>query len=188
MFLKLVFLEFFILTNLIFFIGLFSYIIGIFLTLYQKKLIRFLSFGSVSNIGLIITSYTLIEIDFFSFVFLGIYLISLYKFICLLIGTFVSLQKIVYIADLSFLLEFDIAYLFILNILEIGGFPPLNIFIFKLIFLFFLIKNNLFYLVFLILLISIFSLYYYIRVIKNLLFDLNNFFIFFKFTLLYKQY
>jgi NADH-quinone oxidoreductase subunit N len=187
-FLKFIFSEFFILLNLVFFVGFFSYIFGILLTLYQKKLIRILSFGSVSNIGLIVMSYSLIEIDLFSLIFLGIYLISLYKFIYLLDSVVVNLKKLIYVTDLSLLLDFNVTCLFSLNILEIGGFPPLNIFIFKLIFLIFLIKNNLLYLTIVILLFSLFSTYYYLRMIKNLFYDLNSFFTFLKITILYKQY
>jgi len=87
-----------------------SYILGILLTLCQKKLIRLLAFGSISHIGLIITAYTLIEIDFFSFIFLALYLISLYKFLYLLENIVVNMQKLVYIVDLGLLLDLDVAF------------------------------------------------------------------------------
>jgi len=187
-FLKSIFMDFSIFFNLILYIGICSYILGILLTLYQKKLIRFLVFGSTSHLGLIITAYILIEIDFFSFIFLSLYLISLYKFVYLLENVVVNIQKIWYIVDLNFLLDLDTAFWYIFSFIEISGLPPLNIFILKLIFLLFLIKNNLFYLTLIFLFFSIISTFYYIRLVKNLMYDLNTSFVFSEISIFYGCY
>jgi NADH:ubiquinone oxidoreductase subunit 2 (subunit N) len=47
------------LDDLVLLISLGSYLIGIFLTLYQKKLIRFLAYGSISHIGLVFSTFIL---------------------------------------------------------------------------------------------------------------------------------
>jgi NADH:ubiquinone oxidoreductase subunit 2 (subunit N) len=110
--------------------------------------------------------------------YLVIYFFSLYKLITLLEFTIFNLDKIKYVTDLSQLLDLDVRAFFAFNILEIGGFPPYNLFILKIIFIFFLIKNNFFAISCFFLLFTVVSLFYYLRLIKNLYYDLNAPFVF----------
>lgn len=171
---KLIFSDFFILNNFLLYLSVFSYIVSVVLTLMQKKLIRFLAYSSISHISLVLTTFILFDLGPYSLIYLIIYFISLYKIIYLLEYTIVNLQNIIYLTDLNLILELDIKLLFVSAILELGSFPPYNIFFCKIIFIYFLVKNNLFTVVLFFLIFSVFSYFYYLRIIKNLYFDLNS--------------
>lgn len=177
-FIKVVICEILFLGAIILYIGLLSYLVGLVLTLLQKKLIRFLAYGSISHIGLVFSTFILTDLWLGSFLYMVFYFAALIRFVRLLIHTILNYSQIIYITDLVNLLDMDAKVSFVFSVLEIGGFPPYNVFIFKLIFIFFLIKNNLFIISVCFLLLSVISTFYYLRLIKNLYYDLNAPFVF----------
>jgi NADH:ubiquinone oxidoreductase subunit 2 (subunit N) len=182
-FLKLIFFDIFSLTSVVLYVSICSYLVGAILTILQKKIIRFLAFGSISHISLVLAVFILGDLGMFSIVYLVIYFISLCKFIYLLNFTILNLENIVYLTDLNYLLDLPIKSAFLFSIMELGGLPPYNIFVIKLIFFFFLLKNNFFGLTLYFLIMSLFSTYYYVRLIKNIFFDLNTPFVIMKYPL-----
>jgi NADH:ubiquinone oxidoreductase subunit 2 (subunit N) len=184
--LKIIFIEIFFelsILNIIFFIGLLSYFIGTFLTLIQKKIIRFLSYGSISHMGLILITLNIHNyVTFFSFAYLLFYFLSLFRFVYLIEHLYLNYTKLVYLSDLYLISNNNIKSLLISNILEIGALPPYNLFVIKFLLFIFLIQYNFFYTTLVLVILSLITIYYYTRLIKNLFYDLNikNFITFFE--------
>jgi NADH-quinone oxidoreductase subunit N len=174
---KIIFIEIFFelpILNIIFFIGMLSYFVGTFLALLQKKIIRFLSYGSISHIGLVLITLNIHNYaTFFTFAYLLFYFLSLFRFIYLIEHIRVNYTKLVYLTDLSLISDNSIKSLLIVNILEIGALPPYNLFVIKFILFIFLIQYNFFYTTIILVILSLITIYYYIRLIKNIFYDLN---------------
>jgi NADH:ubiquinone oxidoreductase subunit 2 (subunit N) len=165
--------------------GLFSVFLGTFFAIRQKRIKRLLIYSSIGQIGFLVVGLTTNTIDGFSSVlfFLFIYLISsilIWNHITL----FYSFQKSVnlfnkfliaplFLSNLSNFFETNKLWSLSLVILffSFAGIPPLSGFLSKFLILYGLIqKQDVWVAVFLIL-ISVISVFYYIRVIKILFFE-----------------
>jgi len=155
-------------------VGIGSYLMGTFLTLAQTKLVRFLAFGSISHLGLVFSTFGLSDFGAAGLFYLVLYFFALSRFVALIDSTILNTSRLVYLTDLSYLLDDEERDKFLYSILELGGFPPFNLFWMKLLIVGFLLKNGFFWLVVSVLLISVVGLFYYLRVLKNVIYDLNS--------------
>jgi len=165
---KLIFDEVFVYYTFFFFfvwLGLLCYIIGIFLTLFQQKVIRFLSFSSLTHLGLVLTlisifnSFNLIQL------YLVVYFLILLHFVDCWTSSIYYNNFIEYIANFS--LTSRLQSLMFPILLDIGGFPPYTLFILKFIIIFFLVFNNYIILSIVLGFLSVIVSYYYLKLIKN---------------------
>jgi len=177
-FIKEFFIDIYMLDNIFIFIGFLSFLLGIFITIMQTKFNRFLACSSVSHVGFAVIFLSMDDAKYFSLLYLICYFTALCKLVYMLNETILSFNRLVYFTDFSFLIDSKIKTNFTFAILNLGGFPPYDLFLVKLILFFFLIKNNFFIVLLTILCISLYATFYYLRLLKNLYYDLNSPFMF----------
>jgi len=162
-----------------------SIFIGTFGAIFQFKIKRLIAYSAIGHIGFIIlglSSFT--YINYIASVF------YIFIYVSLNLGFFailIALRKhnwleIKTIFDLSVLSKNNkiLSVFLALNLFSIAGIPPLMGFFSKLFILNVLILNEFFFSTFIILILSVIGVFYYIRLIKILFFDLNSNFIFLK--------
>lgn len=155
-----------------------SLVFGSFGALWQNNIKKFMAYSAINNSGFILLSLSLFS---FESVFAGIFYLVVY-----LLSTFSIFYIFILIKPKQFnsfyLLEFKnfsclklinpaIVIILSINFLSLAGIPPLSGFISKFLILISLIELNYIKLVLFILFISLISAYYYIRVIKILVFS-----------------
>lgn len=154
---------------------LLSLIIATFNTFKQYKIKRFLIFSSMTHIGYIllgITTGTLEGIQS-TFIYFIIYIISILNIWSIYI--FFN-SKIKYISDLSYIFKYNrtLGLTFIITMFSMAGIPPMAGFLAKFFSFFVCIKNNLYLLAIIGILLSIICTFYYIKFIKVIYFENTN--------------
>lgn len=156
-----------------------SILIGTFGALYQKTIKKLLAFSSIVNLGYIIiilttlSSYSLLYCIGYIFIYL-INLVSFFLIIFFLQNIYGFKElSITYISQLSCLFKFKpaLSILFAVFIFSIAGLPPFGGFFAKYFILTDLVANHFYLTTLVILLISVLSTFYYIRLIKILFFN-----------------
>ena len=145
-------------------------------TLYQKKIKRFLAYSSINHVGYMLmslTTGTLIGAQAF-FLYILIYVITIFTFFSVLITLKKRTHKdIIYLTDLLYLKKIHpitrLAITFIF--FSMAGIPPLIGFFAKFYVFFAAVESNYYFLLFLSILCSTLSAFYYIRVIKIINFE-----------------
>jgi len=175
------FLSFFLL-----FIGVFSVFLGAYLAISQKRFKRFIIYSSISQIGFIIMALSVHTYESYSSVYT--YIIVYILTACVVWGclsnfyilNFLSSKnfklKPVLLIELSSLIKAKPIWACSLLIVffSFAGIPPLSGFIAKIIILFCLLREHVYFFSVILVLISIISSYYYLRVIKLIFFDKNK--------------
>lgn len=177
-----IFIKYFLAT-----IGIFSVFLGAYFSITQKRIKRFIIYSSISQLGFLIVSASSGTIESYAYIFffIIIYLISS----ILLWGSFVrlydyqlNLKKIkkndyvlqpLFLIDLSsyFKSNYTWSILFLSLFFSFAGIPPLSGFLSKLLIIFGLIYNQDLIIALILIVISIVSTYYYLRIIKIIFFD-----------------
>jgi len=156
-------------------VGLLSIIIGMVNAMYQYRLKRFLAYSAVANVGYLFLSFSLLSFHgFFSSIF---FIISYMVSVCLIFMFLLSYRKYEFYEfvdsfELSVLPNYNvfISILISLVFLSFAGVPPLIGFFGKfIVFLSLIIEYN-YILLFVVLLLSIVSGYYYLRVVRFIFF------------------
>lgn len=165
--------------------GLFSVFVGTFFAIQQKRIKRILIYSSIAQIGFLLLGLVTNSIEGYSSVyfFLIIYLITsiiIWSFITL----FYTFQKKInqfdfknlnslYLSNLSNFFEKNKVWSILLTFVffSLAGIPPFVGFFSKLFIFYGLVEAKLFFTVVLLILISIISVFYYIRVIKIIFFE-----------------
>ena len=172
-----------ILSLFLLFVGLFSVFWGAYLAVSQKRFKRFIIYSSISQIGFIIIALSLQTYDSFSsiYTYIIVYIITS----CILWGCFSNFYS------LSFLLsnEFKLKPIMLMELSSLinsrqiwacsvliiffsfAGIPPLSGFLAKILIILSLLKENVYFFSIVLVLISIISSYYYIRIIKIIFFE-----------------
>lgn len=162
--------------------GLLSIFIGTFGALLQTKIKRLVAYSAISHMGFILVSLANFTIVNFTIAFIyGLtYIFLNFSFFAILI----SLRKadgseLKDIRELSSLFKNNkvLAFFFSINLFSIAGIPPLFGFYSKWLVLLSLVNNNLWFSAFIVLILSMVSVYYYIKLIKILFFELNDNFV-----------
>ena len=178
-FLKLYFIPFLLLkhvwSDILIFVGMLSIILGSIFALTQENIKRLLAYSAISNIGFIILSLGLISID-------GIHA-SLYYTIVYTLTALASFGIITHITsnsndienikDLAGLSKTHpyFAFLILITMLSSAGIPPLIGFHAKLMVIKALIDSSYIILSVIVVIMTVVSAYYYLRVIKTIYFD-----------------
>jgi NADH:ubiquinone oxidoreductase subunit 2 (subunit N) len=144
--------------------------------MFQFKIKRFLAYSSIFTIGLLLIILSQANIDSFFVVifYLLCYSITLMSFFFFLLHfRFKFFKEIFYLYDLSFISKYNIGLSIFLIVLffSFAGVPPLIGFFSKFYLFLFLINNYNYFLVFFILLSGVISSFYYVRIIRILLFN-----------------
>lgn len=161
-------------------IGLLSIFIGSFGGVTQKRLKTLLAYSSISHMGYLLLplstgSYFSIEVFIF---YISIYMLTSLCAWSVLLFLRIKNNKISYkyskeLGDLSGLgvTHKGFSFLWAILLLSLAGIPPLIGFVSKLVVFFILIKNNYFFSILSILLFSVISTFYYIRILKVIYFE-----------------
>ena len=165
--------------SIFFFAGLLSVLLGTFAALNQLSIKRLYAYSAIVNVGYLVTALSYGTLSSFSATlnYLLIYLISTFSIflVLLLFRTVFGLKKLKYLLDFKYFATYSsvFAIFFGLVFFSLAGVPPLagffiKFFLFKTIFVSDFMLNPA---VFIILITSVISAFYYIRVIRFVFFD-----------------
>lgn len=183
---------FFILGDMLYFIGIFSMIIGALIALFQTDLRRFLAYTSVSNLGYVVLglSFGSLEGVTYSLFYFILYTFSTFSFFILLLGLInkdmFSVNKsndlesnqydfkfLVSINDLQGLSKSNKVLVFfsLMALFNLIGVPPFNFFFAKYLLFDTSLRYNYGLAVFFVIIASFLSAFYYLRIIRTMFLD-----------------
>ena len=172
----------FIWKNLLLIFGLMSVLYGGIAAFTEKNFRRFLIYTSINNIGFILIALSMNNlIGFSSALFYGfVYISTMLIFFIILMNIFVQYPsiRIVYLSDLKQISKLDsfAGLALALLLLSMAGIPPLAGFFIKYKLFIVLVSNSLYHVLLIIVLVSLMTAYYYLKLIKILFFEnLTNF-------------
>merc|ERR1712187_133098 len=156
--------------------GLISIIIGTLMAVRQFKIKRFIAYSSITHMG-----YILLMLS--SFTFIGLQYCILYLFVY--IFTILNLWGILLIIENNFGSNLDsfsdwggifyteryLGIILLITLLSLGGLPPFSGFFSKYLFFKSLLFSDMYLLALFIVLFSLLSIYYYVKIIKIIFFD-----------------
>ena len=184
LFLRLTFFVFhyysFIIYFYIIFVSVLSIIGGSFLSLKQKKFKRLFIYSSITHVGFLILSIlsgTLLGLQAF-IIYLILYLFLSFNiwFIYISLRTKKTNSLIVFLTHFNSLLYTNpaLANILIVNLFSIAGIPPLAGFWAKYLIFLSLMDIKFYYFAFIIIILSSISVFYYLKIIKNIYFSKNK--------------
>lgn len=163
-----------------FFGGIFSIIIGSLFAVVQTKLKRLFSYSAVANFGYLLLSLSFGTLEGFkiSFLFLFIYIVITFSIFLILLNSISVLtnSKIKHISELNSLFlsgRYTLALLLTSFLFTIASIPPFNMFFVKFFLLNIILEYNSlfsFLIAFFIIIFSVISCFYYIRMIRFMFF------------------
>nr|BAR90841.1 NADH dehydrogenase subunit 2 [Hydra vulgaris] len=164
--------------EMLMFLGGLSIVIGTIAGFNQTKIKRLIAYSGISNFGFIIISLSLNNI-------IGIEICLLYLFIYLFTNLFIIMILILYKDNIEFIIELSgyfmnnkiLTIALVIITFSIAGIPPLLGFLSKFILISTLINYNYIITGCLCLLITCIGIGFYLRIIKILLFQNNNFYV-----------
>ena len=175
-FLRIVFLNFIEIWQILMIVNIIlSLIIATFNTFKQYKIKRFLIFSSMTHIGYILLGVATGTIEGIqsTIIYFIIYVISILN----IWGTYIYFNnKIKYISDLSYIFKYNktLGLTFVITMFSMAGVPPMAGFLAKFFSFFVCIKNNLYLLAIIGVLLSIICTFYYIKFLKVIYFENTN--------------
>jgi proton-translocating NADH-quinone oxidoreductase chain N len=156
-----------------------SLIFGTLGALSQNSIKKILAYSSITHVGFMLTGLMLFLIDGLqsTFYYLMLYIILNFTVFSglLAIRYMVDNSKLKVIQEFSYIVFINpvLASIFVLNLFSFAGIPPLMGFFAKFYILFSMFKNQMFFLVFIFVLLTVISSIYYINIIRYLYFDSN---------------
>jgi len=175
-FLRIVFLNFIEIWQILMIVNIIlSLIIATFNTFKQYKIKRFLIFSSMTHIGYILLGVATGTIEGIqsTIIYFIIYVVSILN----IWGTYIYFNnKIKYISDLSYIFKYNktLGLTFVITMFSMAGVPPMAGFLAKFLSFFVCIKNNLYLLAIIGVLLSIICTFYYIKFLKVIYFENTN--------------
>nr|YP_010526921.1 NADH dehydrogenase subunit 2 [Phyllosphingia dissimilis]UXR12245.1 NADH dehydrogenase subunit 2 [Phyllosphingia dissimilis] len=147
--------------NFLFFIIILNVLIGAIGGLNQTSLRKLMAFSSINNLGWMIFSILISEnLWIFYFLFYS-FLISIMFFLFYILNMFFINQ--LFINNMNFMIKMNL----MINFLSLGGLPPFIGFLPKWIIMNFLMINKLYLLTFIMVMSSLITIYFYIRIIYS---------------------
>lgn len=175
-FLRIVFLNFIEIWQILMIVNIIlSLIIATFNTFKQYKIKRFLIFSSMTHIGYILLGVATGTIEGIqsTIIYFIIYVVSILN----IWGTYIYFNnKIKYISDLSYIFKYNktLGLTFVITMFSMAGVPPMAGFLAKFFSFFVCVKNNLYLLAIIGVLLSIICTFYYIKFLKVIYFENTN--------------
>jgi NADH-quinone oxidoreductase subunit N len=161
-------------------LSIISMIFGLFGALSQKKIKRLIAFSSVSNIGYLFVSFINDTIGSFTYsiIYLLLYIINLIGIFSIFLNLNL-LKTNFFIERITLLTGFInrnkiLSFCLIFLLFSSAGIPPFSLFFAKMLILVGLSYNLLSILILIVIFTTIFSSYYYLRIIKNMSFNINS--------------
>lgn len=160
--------------------GLISIIIGCLGGLYQTKIKRLLAYSTINNMGFILVGLSLnlkesIEVSLFYLIVYIVLNTGLFATLILFIKNRYG-KELIYIQELSEIYKSNntLGIIFGLNLFSLIGLPPLAGFLSKAYILILLVQNNLYSISIFIVIMSVITSVYYLRLIKIVFFNKEN--------------
>nr|YP_009050388.1 NADH dehydrogenase subunit 2 [Choaspes benjaminii]AIC37383.1 NADH dehydrogenase subunit 2 [Choaspes benjaminii] len=147
--------------NFLFIIMLINTIIGAIGGINQMSLRKLMSFSSINNLGWMMASLMISENLFMFYFLIYSFLIMIMCFIFHIMNIYFMNQLFIY--NMNFLIKF----IMFINFLSLGGLPPFLGFFPKWIIINFLIWKKLYFISLIFILMSLITLFYYIRIIYS---------------------
>nr|YP_009353144.1 NADH dehydrogenase subunit 2 [Brahmaea hearseyi]AOV83403.1 NADH dehydrogenase subunit 2 [Brahmaea hearseyi] len=147
--------------NYLFIIIILNIIIGALGGLNQSSLRKLMTFSSINNLGWMLISIMISENLWMFYFSLYSFLISIMCFMFYLLNMFFINQ--LFINNMNFMIKLNL----LINFLSLGGLPPFLGFMPKWIIINFLINNQLYFLTFIFIMMSLITLFFYIRIIYS---------------------
>jgi len=160
----------------IFFItGLLSVVVGFINAMFQEDLKKFLAYSTISNIGFMLMGLSTFDIYVFVYVILYLicYLISVFGiFFCIILFRKNGLVEIKSIFDLALFTRYSwlLGFFVSMNFFSFAGIPPFAGFFAKLLLFISMMETYFFLGIVLLLISSVISVFYYIRLVRFLFF------------------
>lgn len=152
-----------------------SMVIGALSALRQTKVKRLLAYSSISHVGFILIGFTanLYESITYILFYVIIYTITSINLWTTFLVLNINNKPIKYLTDLSNLVSYNkiLSFIIVLNLFSMAGIPPLAGFFAKFFIFATAIKANKFGIVFISILVSILSCFYYLKFIKIIFFE-----------------
>nr|YP_010443258.1 NADH dehydrogenase subunit 2 [Polypogon tarsicrinata]UTE83777.1 NADH dehydrogenase subunit 2 [Polypogon tarsicrinata] len=148
--------------NFIYIIIIFNVIIGALGGLNQTSLRKLMAFSSINNLGWMLMSIMISENLWMFYLFMYSFMISIMCFSFYMLNMFFINQ--LFINNLNSLMKINL----FINFLSLGGLPPFIGFFPKWIVINFLMINQLYFLIFIMIMSSLIVLFYYIRIIYSI--------------------
>nr|QZZ18215.1 NADH dehydrogenase subunit 2 [Hasora schoenherr] len=147
--------------NFLFFIMIINTIIGAIGGINQVSLRKLMSFSSINNLGWMMASILISQNLFLLYFIIYTFLISIMCFFFYMMNVYFINQ--LFIFNMNFLIKFIMS----MNFLSLGGLPPFLGFFPKWIIINFLILKKFYFSTFIFILMSLITLFYYIRIIYS---------------------
>nr|YP_010364900.1 NADH dehydrogenase subunit 2 [Condica illecta]QZL13443.1 NADH dehydrogenase subunit 2 [Condica illecta]UNP54947.1 NADH dehydrogenase subunit 2 [Condica illecta] len=147
--------------NYLFIIVMMNVIIGAIGGLNQTSLQKLMAFSSINNLGWMITAIMISETLWFFYLITYSFMISIMCFMFYNFNVYFINQ--LFINNMNSFIKIN----FLINFLSLGGLPPFIGFFPKWIIINFLINNNLYFLTFIFIMMSLIMLFFYIRIIYS---------------------
>nr|YP_010327051.1 NADH dehydrogenase subunit 2 [Earias clorana]UNP54316.1 NADH dehydrogenase subunit 2 [Earias clorana] len=154
-------LSYYINKNFIILIINLNVIIGAIGGLNQTSLRKLMAFSSINNLGWMISAIMISENLWLFYFLLYSFMISIMCFFFYMLNMFFINQ--LFFNNMNFLIKMNL----MINFLSLGGLPPFIGFFPKWIIINFLINNNMFFLTFIMIMMSLIVLFFYIRIIYS---------------------
>jgi NADH-quinone oxidoreductase subunit N len=160
--------------------GLFSLFFGSLGGLQQNKIKRLIAYSSLVNVGILLLLLSANTVESLSgfFLYLLLYVSTNTSLFCFVLSFVMALpgQRLVYITDLSLLRQTQplTCGLFSLLIFSMAGLPPLGGFFGKYLMLTCIFSSGLYFTIPALLLVSLLSAFYYVRLVKIMFFDVQT--------------
>nr|YP_009743836.1 NADH dehydrogenase subunit 2 [Amplypterus panopus]QIE12597.1 NADH dehydrogenase subunit 2 [Amplypterus panopus]UZF97562.1 NADH dehydrogenase subunit 2 [Amplypterus panopus] len=147
--------------NFLYFIIMLNVTIGALGGLKQTSLRKMMAFSSINNLGWMIFSIMISENLWMFYFFMYSFLISIMFFLFYILNMFFINQ--LFINNMNFMIKLNL----LINFLSLGGLPPFIGFLPKWIIINFLMINKLYFLTLIMVMSSLITIYFYIRIIYS---------------------
>nr|WHL46500.1 NADH dehydrogenase subunit 2 [Edessena gentiusalis] len=155
-------LSYYFYKNFLYLVIIFNVIIGALGGLNQTSLRKLMAFSSINNLGWMLCSIMISENMWMFYLFFYSFMISIMCFFFYMLNMFYINQ--LFINNMNSLMKINL----LINFLSLGGLPPFIGFFPKWIIINFLIMNQLYFLTFIMIMMSLIVLFYYIRIIYSI--------------------
>nr|UXR12258.1 NADH dehydrogenase subunit 2 [Theretra clotho] len=157
----LILLSYYLNFNFLYFIIIMNVMIGAIGGLNQTSLRKLMAFSSINNLGWMIFSLLISENLWMFYFFMYSFLISIMFFLFYNLNMFFINQ--LFINNMNFMIKMNL----LINFMSLGGLPPFLGFLPKWIIINFLMMNKFYFLTFIMVMSSLITIYFYIRIIYS---------------------